>query len=90
MGIYSDGKVYGISLKLDHEIVFMKKYSYEMGNIEIQDVRDIYNTLTGEQKQHINVSFFTSCSTTYEVSENKSMTWFPGSINMLETLFSAK
>ena len=88
MGIYSDRKVYGISFKLDDEILFEKIYTDEMKCIEPQEVKDAYDNLSYEQMRTINIRFYTSCSSTYNTSENNTfMLWVPANTRILENLF---
>ena len=42
MGIYSDGKIYGVSLVSSDLVVYSKKYPYVMGRLEINELTDLY------------------------------------------------
>jgi hypothetical protein len=89
MGIYySHRKIYGISFKLDNEILFEKTYTDEMNLIEIQEVKDIYDNLTYAQMRTIHIRFYISCSSTYDISERETfLSWVPANTRMLENLF---
>jgi hypothetical protein len=50
MGIYSDEKVYGISLKLGEIVLIEKTYVYEMHFIEKQEIHQIFDMLTDDEK----------------------------------------
>jgi len=66
MGIYSDGKIYGISLFLSDVILYMKKYPYEMGLLEITEIRNFYETLSEQERLQLEFLFWVKSSTTYE------------------------
>ena len=85
MGIYSDGKIYGISLVSSDVIIYEKKYPYEMGLLEINEAADLYKTLWGDIKEGIHIRFYCKSSTTYEPNvPNEIMHWFPVDKDVLE------
>ena len=84
MGIYSDGKIYGVSLILDGKILFEKTFLVVMDGFVIEIVKDIYNGLTDDEKNDLNIRFYTSCSSTYDTDNNIFMLWIPSNKNTLE------
>jgi hypothetical protein len=85
MGIYSDGKIYGISLVSSDIIIYEKKYPYEMGLLEINEAADLYKSLSDDIKASIRISFYCKSSTTYEPTvPNEFMHWFPVDKDVLE------
>lgn len=88
MGIYSDGKIYGVKLYfIDGETVFEKKISEEFGNNEIEEVKSFWFKLSELEKQKINIHLYTSCATTILVTNTTFMMWWPSSRATLEGLF---
>ena len=90
MGIYSDGKIYGISLILDGKILFEKTFLVVMDGFVIEIVKDIYNGLTDDEKNDLNIRFYTSCSSTYDTDNNIFMLWIPSNKNTLEKFIFGK
>jgi hypothetical protein len=89
MGIYSDGKIYGVSLILDDRTIF-ELTSTEILNLdEIHMVKENYYELTNKQKNNTIIRFYMSCSSTYNSNTDSFMTWFPGSQDVLERLFAS-
>ena len=86
MGIYSDGKVYGIKLSDSNFITFYEKTRVE--ELELDEVRWCWLTLSEDVKAKTDIAFYTLCSTTLSKTENRTvfMSWFPGSRGMLENL----
>jgi len=90
MGIYSDGNIYGVSFYKNEVNLYEKSYNHIITLLEIQDVKEYYDTLTSEEKDALTILFYKSCSSTYLASkENSFMAWFPGRKATLETLFGA-
>jgi hypothetical protein len=85
MGIYSDGLIYGVSLRRDDVKLFEKIYKEKMTASQIHEVEVFYEALTDKQ---IDISFYTSCSSTYMSEPNRFMTWVPGNKNLLIALFA--
>jgi len=86
MGIYSDGKIYGVSLILEDRTIF-ELTSTEILNLdEIHAIKEKYDELTNEQKNNTIIRFYTSCSSTYDNNTDSFMCWFPGSQDALERL----
>ena len=88
MGIYSDGKVYGVSLVIDNVSIIEKTNTKEMTGQQIQEIKTIYDLLSTEDRYKILVRFYTSAVSTYN-SETYApfMTWFPVDVQSLELLF---
>jgi hypothetical protein len=84
MGIYSDGKIYGVSLILDGKIIFEKSFLVVMDGFAIEEVKKEYNSLSDEEKNDLSIRFYTSCSSTYDTDNNIFMTWIPSNKNTLE------
>lgn len=87
MGIYSDGNVYGLRLVLNDDILFEERYDHKMTMIELQNVKKCYEMMTLEEKNAINICFYTLCSTTYTTA-NSIMCWFPANKVLLEKLLN--
>ena len=88
MGIYSDGKIYGVSLVSPDGIIYSNKYPYSMGILEFKEVADLYSSLSEETKIVMKVSFWLKSSTTYEPTiPSEFMHWYISDISTLEELF---
>jgi hypothetical protein len=74
MGIYSDGKIYGISIRLDI-VVYEKIYEQPITEGQIQEAQDFYNSIGQDD-----VSVYVKCSSTYVLEPNSFMSWVPSSI----------
>lgn len=92
MGIYSDGNIYGIAISLQVDSffteLFNKTYPTAMTCDQIQEAKAIYDKLTEGEKDSLNIRFYTSCSSTYDLASAPFMSWFPGDLTSLEKLFS--
>jgi hypothetical protein len=89
MGIYSDGQVYGVSLSFHDTIVFEEMYATKLTIIQVQKIKDFYNTLTNEQKDSVIIRFYTLCTSTCELSQRgQDMYWWPANKDILEKLFA--
>lgn len=89
MGIYSNGTIYGVSLYLDNRSIIERTYEQKMTGPQIQEIKNLYNSLSIEDKHNITVRFYTSAVTTCDpCSTSPFMTWFPGTRLTLETLFT--
>lgn len=85
MGIYSDGKIYGVSLVSSDIIVYSRKYPHVMGLLEINEVGDLYANLSEETKLGLKISFWLKSSTTYEPTiPSEFMHWYPSDRLALE------
>lgn len=72
MGIYSDGKVYGIHIKpLDIKITSSDPLTRE----QIQIFLNTYNKFIETEKSEVSVYFLESISTTYINTPNKTYNW---------------
>lgn len=93
MGIYSNGKVYGVCWSLyDEELceyVPLLEHTYRepLNALQIQYIQTKYDLLTEEKKNCISIQFYTCCATSYEADSGASMMWWPGSRTGLEELF---
>jgi hypothetical protein len=81
MGVYSDRKIYGVSLKLEN-ISFEKIYSDEISESEKQDVKAFYDSLNADQREKLNVRFFLKFTST----ESKFTSWVPSNNVSLEKI----
>lgn len=92
MGIYSDGNIYGIAISLQVDSffteLFNKIYPAVMTCEQIQEAKAIYDKLNEGEKSSLNIRFYTSCSSTYDLASAAFMSWFPGDLVTLEKLFS--
>ena len=88
MGIYSDGKVYGISLVLNHIVLFEEKYEEPVRPYQLDYAKDCYSKLNDEEKDVLTIHFYTKYSTTYSVTNaGNCFCWFLGTKEMLVELF---
>ena len=83
MGIYSDGKTYGINFLIEGESVYKKLYEEPMGKDQIQHAKVFFDTIS--DKNTVTIRFYINASSTY--GPDTFMTWFPADIESLETLF---
>lgn len=75
MGIYYDGKVYGVGWELyDYEnktfiVKFEKTFTREMTEIDIRPIKDSYENLSDDVKNNedFHVYVFSSCQSTYNL-----------------------
>ena len=81
MGVYSDRKVYGISLHLE-KTLFEKTYLEEITLEQKEEVRQFYDSLTKEQKEKLMVRFFLS----FKTPENTFTSWVPATNTAVEQL----
>jgi hypothetical protein len=96
MGIYNDGKIYGVSLEIydsSGNLIkqFEKTYTEQLKVSQIEEIKAGYEQFTEEEKKKLCVRFYTSISTTYDlgISDNfgsSSMGWWSGSRTQLEEL----
>ena len=85
MGIYSDGKVYGVLLMLDTTVFVRLTSIVELSPAEIEEVKIQYQLLTEDEKNTVGISFYTACTTTCESTSTTMMSWFPGTRDLLES-----
>jgi hypothetical protein len=83
MGIYSDGKAYGVNLIIDGVSVYKKLYEEPMAGDQIREVKVFFDTIT--DKNTISVRFYINASSTY--GPGTFMAWYPASLELLEKLF---
>lgn len=89
MGIYSDGNVYGILIELNGKKMFLKTSLVKFTEDELREAKSVYEALTAEEKQKASISFYISCSSTYDSPNAESfMAWFPSSNDILEKLLA--
>lgn len=91
MGIYSDGKVYGVSWELydvsGNIIIKYEKTSKEKLNLEqIQEIKNEFEKLSEDNRSACSISYYTSVSDTYG-SSGSYMTWINGYRESLELMF---
>jgi len=84
MGIYSDGKVYGVQLYVD-EVKIFEDYS-EINEIQFQAVKRRYDGLTLEEKEKLHILFYMSCSTTYSIPSDSMKQWIPVNVPTFEKM----
>jgi len=91
MGIYSDGNIYGLSISVqsDNELieVFNKTYSEKMSFEHFRLAKIVYDKIKEDDKKKLDIRFYTSCSSTYEMNNLEFMHWFPGTLASLEEYF---
>jgi len=101
MGIYNDGKIYGVrwyryaaddqaspggySFQLIVD-TFERTYSEQMTMIQIQEVKEHYDLIADiENQEPLYVKFYTKCSDTYGAGEY--MHWWSVNMDQLKELF---
>lgn len=87
MGIYNDGKIYGINITTDEtgEIVFEKIYDTKMTTEQVKDFEINYQKITTEQKINMRYSIYTCCSCSYDINDYSTfMSWFPVSKDFID------
>jgi hypothetical protein len=88
MGIYSDGRVYGIRLTLAENILFEETWSETIDLGLLAKGKQICMRLTDTQKSAMDVRFYMASSSTYDVnSSGTCMAWWPVGYSSLEQLF---
>ena len=90
MGIYSNGKVYGVGWIRYNDsdeitICFEKIFEDKMSILQIQEVKMAYDLIPEDQRNNMSIRFYTSCSSTYD--DGTFMTWFPGNTYSLKEFF---
>jgi len=90
MGIYSDGKVYGLKWGKfnENENEFEKIYETEMTNDNIKEVKEVYDNII--DSNDFIFCYYTKCSSTYDNSNNTFMTWWSISKGELNKWFAEK
>jgi hypothetical protein len=96
MGIYSDGNVYGVRLRQyqmspveEPDILlhtFERIYPSKMTVQHIEEIKEQYDLLNRDDTRII-VSFYTSCTDTYDDTGESYMCWWPGDTDRLKELF---
>jgi len=90
MEIYSDGNVYGILIELKGKRLFLKTALVKFSEDELREAKAVYDALIAEEKQKASISFYISCSSTYDSPNAESfMAWFPSSSDILERVLAA-
>ena len=92
MGIYTSGKIYGISIYTlnegpdDEQIetLFARYYDAEMSDEQIKEVRLFYNERVDKENLHFRV--YTECSSTY--GPDVYMSWIPISRENFENIIT--
>jgi hypothetical protein len=84
MGIYPDGKVYGVQLYVD-EVKIFEDYS-EINEIQLQAVKRCYDGLTLEEKEKLHILFYMSYSTTYSIPSVSMKQWIPVNVLTFEKM----
>lgn len=70
MGIYNDGKLYGICWEIyDKDETMVKNWEYKsatpLTSVEIANIQTEYNLLTPEEREYARIYRMTQCSDTY-------------------------
>lgn len=89
MPIYSDGNIYGISIKHNYKILFEKIYENKINKNEYNEFVIFYQDLTEIEKDTITITFYTKCTASYN-ENNSFMCWIPGNRETLEKLLIIK
>jgi hypothetical protein len=85
MGIYSDGKTYGVNLIIDGESIYKKLYEEPMGKDQIREVKVFFDTIT--DKNTVTVRFYINACSTF--GPGTFMAWYPANLELLEKLFTS-
>jgi len=86
MGIYSDGKVYGVQLYVDEVKIFDETSNSEINEILLQAVKRCYDGLTLEEKEKLHILFYRSYSTTYSIPSVSMKQWIPVNVLTFEKM----
>ena len=93
MGLYSNGKIYGIRWNISNEDSLIDKKKFEkiydepMNIQNFQEIKEQYDQLTLDEIQNVRISYYTLCSMTYKNDVGTLMSWMPFSKIQLEELF---
>jgi len=85
MPIYSDGNIYGISIKQNYKKLFEKIYEDKINKDNLDKFIVFYDNLTEIEKETMIITFYTKCTATYN-DNNSFMCWIPGNRETLEKL----
>ena len=81
MGIYSDGKVYGILFMLE-EAEYEVKSDLPVTPKQIKDIKDYYNTV---KERNVIIRYYALCSSTYG-PQDTFYTWLPCTASLIDSL----
>ena len=84
MGIYSDGKIYGVDLIVADESVYKALYEAPMTGDQIHDVKVFFDKIS--DKNTVTIKFYTMSSSTY--GPGTFMSWYPANLELLDRLFT--
>jgi len=87
MGIYSDGKIYGVSIRYTDIVLFERQYEVNLSIDQINEIKEFYNNLSEEGRENISVYIYMSFVSTYSPSNKRLLSWVPSSRDRLEALF---
>ena len=90
MSIYSNGHVYGISIELNNNIIFERKYNERINNDEIDEIKEYYNKLTNEEKNNIIPRIYTLCSSIESKENIPYMCWYTYDKELFNNLLDGK
>jgi hypothetical protein len=76
MGIYSDGNIYGISIKVEDLTVYEKIYDEPATSFQIQEAKDFYKSIG--QKGYVLICI--KSSSTYILDPNSFISWVPSDL----------
>jgi len=94
MGIYSNGKIFGIKIYHFDEndisnILFEEKYDTIMNHQQMRDAYFFYSNLEEEMKETARFQIYTECVSTLDKNYNESvMMWYPLSLESFLDIFS--
>lgn len=94
MGIYSNGKIYGIKIYNFNEydisnILFEEKYDTIMSHNQIREAYFFYSNLDDEIKENVRFQIYTECvSTLDQINKDPVMMWYPLSLETFLDIFS--
>jgi hypothetical protein len=85
MGIYSDGKVYGISFMLE-EAEYEVKSDEPLTPKQIKDIKDYYNTVKEKINKYI-IRYYALCSSSFTYGPQDTFyTWLPCTASLIDSL----
>lgn len=86
MGVYSNGHIYGISISLNDDTLFYKIYDKRLEPGGYYMIKEFYDDIPSENRQHLQILLYTLCSSTASPTSQAFMSWFPVACETFEDL----
>jgi hypothetical protein len=97
MGLYSNGKIYGVSWRIyGDDDSYLPKKKFEkifpdvMTGSDIQEIAQEYEKLSELEKKNTQYSIYTLCSCTYNQDTADFMSWMPSNNDTINTFLLNK